>query len=229
MIDLYTAPTPNGWKVTIMLEECGLPYEAHTVDLGRGEQREPWFVELSPNARIPAIRDGDLRLFESGAILQYLAEKSGRFLPTEERRRWDVLQWLHWQMGGVGPMVGQSISFNRYIGERVPYAIARYGNESRRLFEVLDRRLEGREYVCDEISIADFAIYPWVRAHKWARVPIDGLDNVGAWLKRVRSRPGVERGLAVGVPRDEIDQWSAERKASYKRGGASMVTPVTDE
>ncbi|NQZ96933.1 MAG: glutathione S-transferase N-terminal domain-containing protein [Myxococcales bacterium] len=229
MIELYTAATPNGWKITIMLEECGIPYTVHAVDLARGEQREAWFLEISPNGRIPAIRDGDQSLFESGAILHYLAETSGRFLPTEPQRRWEVLQWLHWQMGGVGPMVGQSISFNRYIEERVPYAIERYGRESRRLFEVLERRLEGREYVCDEVSIADFALYPWVRAHKWARVSIDGLDNLSAWLKRMRSRPGVERGLAVGVPKDEIDQWSAERKASYRRGGASMVTAVGKE
>jgi GST-like protein len=229
MIELFTAATPNGWKITIMLEECGLPYEARTVDLFRGEQREARFLEISPNGRIPAIRDGDLTLFESGAILHYLAEKSGRFLPTEPERRWDVFQWLHWQMGGVGPMVGQSISFNRYIEERVPYAIERYGRESRRLFEVLERRLEGREYVCDEVSIADFALYPWVRAHKWARVSIDGLDNVSAWLQRMRARPGVERGLAVGVPKDEIDQWSAERKESYRHGGASMVTTVGED
>jgi GST-like protein len=229
MIDLYTAATPNGWKITIMLEECGLPYTVHPVNLARGEQREDGFLEISPNGRIPAIRDGAQSLFESGAILQYLAETSGRFLPTDSQRRWDVLQWLHWQMGGVGPMVGQSISFNRYIEERVPYAIERYGRESRRLFEVLDRRLEGREYVCDEVSIADFALYPWVRAYKWARVSIDGLDNLRAWLKRVRSRPGVERGLAVGVPKDEIDQWSAETKASYGRGGASIVTAVGEK
>ncbi len=127
MIELYTAATPNGWKITIMLEECGLPYEVRPIDLGRGEQRESWFLELSPNGRIPAIRDGEQTLFESGAILHYLAEKSGCFLPSEHARRWDVLQWLHWQMGGVGPMVGQSISFNRYIEERVPYAIERYG------------------------------------------------------------------------------------------------------
>lgn len=228
-IEVFTSPTPNGWKVTIMLEECGLPYEARTINLAAGEQREPWFVEVSPNGRIPAIRDGDLSIFESGAILHYLAEKSGRFLPSENKRRWDVLQWLHWQMGGVGPMVGQAISFNRYIEESVPYAIKRYVNESRRLFEVLDRRLDGRAYVCDEVSIADFALYPWVRAHKWARVSIDGLDNVGAWLKRVRSRPGVERGLAMGMPKEEIDQWSAERKAQYKRGGASIVTHVADD
>jgi len=229
MIDLYTAPTPNGWKITIMLEECGLPYEVHPVDLSRGEQHEESFLRLSPNGRIPAIRDGDLSLFESGAILQYLAEASGKFLPTERRRRWDVLQWLHWQVGGVGPMVGQSISFNRYIEESVPYAIERYGRESRRLFEVLNRRLEGREYVCDEVSIADFALYPWVRAHKWARVSIEDLDDLAAWMKRVRSRPAVERGLAVGVPAGEVDQWSAERKASYRCGGASMVTSVGDK
>jgi GST-like protein len=229
LIDLYTAPTPNGWKITIMLEECGLPYRVHPVDLSRGEQHRESFLEISPNGRIPAIRDGDLCLFESGAILQYLAEASGRFLPTEPRRRWDVLQWLHWQVGGVGPMVGQSISFNRYIDETIPYAIERYGRESRRLFEVLDRRLAGREYVCDEVSIADFALYPWVRAHKWARVSIDGLGDLAAWLERVRARPGVERGLAVGVPQGEVDQWSAARKASYRRGGASMLTPVGDE
>jgi len=229
MIDLYTAPTPNGWKITIMLEECEFPYRVHLVDLSRGEQHADSFLAISPNGRIPAIRDGDLSLFESGAILQYLAETSGRFLPSEPRRRWDVLQWLHWQMSGVGPMVGQSISFNRYITETVPYAIERYGRESRRLFEVLNHRLVGREYVCDEVSIADFALYPWVRAHKWARVSIEGLDDLAAWLVRMRSRPGVERGIAVGVPRDEIDRWSAERKASYRRGGASMITRVGDE
>lgn len=226
MIELFTSPTPNGWKVSIMLEECGLPYEHHPINLFKGEQREAAFLELSPNGRIPAIRDGDLTLFESGAILHYLAESSGQFLPTEPKRRWDVLQWLHWQMGGVGPMVGQSISFNRYIEESVPYAIERYGKESRRLFEVLDRRLEGRDYVCNEVSIADFALYPWLRAHKWARVSIEGLDNVSAWLERLRARPGVGRGLAVGVPKDEVNQWSAERKASYRRGGKSIVTEV---
>jgi GST-like protein len=126
-------------------------------------------------------------------------------------------------------MVGQSISFNRYSQESVPYASERYGRESRRLFEVLERRLDGRDYVCDEVSIADFAVYPWVRAHKWARVPVDGLDRVRAWLRRMRGRPGVDSGLAVGVPADEIDQWSPERKASYKKSGASIVTPVGDE
>ena len=226
MIELFSAPTPNGWKASIMLEECELPYTLRTIDLGRGEQREPWFLEISPNGRIPAIRDDGFPLFESGAILHYLAEKTGRFLPAQPERRWQVLQWLHWQMGGVGPMVGQSVSFQRYIPEDVPYAKKRYGNESRRLFEVLDRQLEGREYVCGEVSIADFALYPWVRAHRWARVPIEGLSNLEAWLSRVRERPGVERGLAAGVPADEIDQWSAARKASYRRGGASMVTKV---
>jgi GST-like protein len=226
MIELYTAPTPNGWKVSIMLEECELPYELNTVNLGAGEQFEPWFREICPNGRIPAIRDDGFAVFESGAILHYLAEKTGLFLPTDEKRRWQVLQWLHWQMGGVGPMVGQSVSFNRYIQEPVPYAIERYGNESRRLFEVLERQLDGREYVCDEVSIADFALYPWVRAHKWARVSIDGLVNLEAWLKRLRARPGVERGLAVGVPEDEVDQWSEERKRLYRAGGASMITKV---
>jgi GST-like protein len=226
MIELFTAPTPNGWKVSIMLEECGLPYELRTVNLGKGEQHEPWFVEVSPNGRIPAIRDDGYAVFESGAILHYLAEKSGKFLPAAAKQRFEVLQWLHWQMGGVGPMIGQSISFQRYIPEDVPYAKKRYASEGRRLLEVLDQRLGGREYVCGDVSIADFALYPWVRAHRWARIPIDGLDNVLAWLARVRARPGVERGLSVGVPKDEVDQWSAERKASYRRGGGSMVTKV---
>jgi len=223
MIELHTAATPNGWKVSIMLEECELPYSLHTVNLAKGEQRDPEFLELSPNGRIPAIRDGELTIFESGAILHYLAEKTGRFLPADPAGRWNVLQWLHWQMGGVGPMVGQSVSFNRYIEEPVPYAIERYGKESRRLFEVLDARLAGRDYVCGAASIADFALYPWVRAHKWARVPIDGLDHVQSWLKRMRSRPGVERGISVGVPKDEVDRWSAERREQYKRGGRSMI------
>ena len=226
MIELFTAPTPNGWKVNIMLEECGLPYEVRTIDLGRGEQFEDWFREICPNGRIPAIRDDGFCVFESGAILHYLAEKSGQFLSPEPKQRWRVLQWLHWQMGGVGSMVGQSVSFQRYIAEDVPYAKQRYVNESRRLFEVLDRQLEGREYVCGDVSIADFALYPWVRAHRWARVPIDGLAHVEGWLARVRARPGVGRGLAVGVPKDEVDQWSKERKASYQRGGASMITKV---
>lgn len=226
MLELFTAPTPNGWKVTIMLEECGLDYELRTLDLGKGEQREPWFLEISPNGRIPAIRDDGFPVFESGAILHYLAEKTGRFLPETPRERWRVLQWLHWQMGGVGPMVGQSISFQRYIPEDVPYAKARYVAESRRLFEVLDAQLDGRDYVCGDVSIADFAIYPWVRAHKWARVPTDGLEHVQAWQKRMRARPGVGRGLAAGVPPDEVDRWSEERRAQYKRGGASIVTPV---
>ena len=226
MLEYFTSPTPNGWKVSIMLEECELPYELHGIDLGKGEQREPWFLEISPNGRIPAIRDDGFCVFESGAILHYLAEKTGKFLPEDAKQRWRVLQWLHWQMGGVGPMVGQSVSFQRYIPEDLPYAKKRYANESRRLFEVLDRQLEGRDYVCGDVSIADFALYPWLRAHKWARVSIEGLDNLQAWLPRMRGREGVGRGLAVGVPDAEVDQWSAERKASYRRGGASMVTPV---
>ena len=227
---LFTAPTPNGWKTTIMLEEYGLPYRARALDIGRGEQFEDWYVAICPNSKIPTLVDDDFAVFESGAILQYLAEKSGRFLPTEARARSRVFQWLHWQMGGLGPMLGQSISFNRYIQESVPYAVERYGNESRRLLEVLERQLsDGREYVCEEVSIADFAIYPWVRAHKWARVPIDGLDAVAAWLTRMRARPGVGRGLAVGVPEGEVDRWSAKHKQGYTRGGAAMVTPVSSK
>ena len=229
MIELFTAATPNGWKVTIMLEECGVPYTVRTLDLSKREQFEPWYRAICPNSKIPAIRDDGYAVFESGAILHCLAEKTGLFLPKEPRARWDVIQWLYWQMGGVGPMVGQSISFNRYIPEDVPYAKARYGTESRRLFEVLEERLSGREYVCRDVSIADFALYPWVRAHKWARVSLDGLPRLEAWLKRLRARSGVDRGLRVGAPEGEVDQWSEERKRQYKRGGASIVSPAIVE
>jgi glutathione S-transferase len=226
MIELYTSATPNGWKATIMLEECGLPYTVYALDLSSGVQFEDWYAEINPNSRIPAIVDDGFRVFESGAILHYLAEKSGRFLPDNPQKKWQVLQWLHWQMANIGPMLGQCVSFNRYIAEDVPYAKARYGHESRRLFEVLDKRLAGRDYVCDEVSIADFAIFPWVRAHKWAKVSTDGLDNLQAWQKRIRARPGVHRGLMVGVPEDEMDSWSEQRRQAYKRSGASIVTPV---
>ena len=226
MIRVYSALTPNGWKVHIMLEECELPWELQLIDFEKQEQKEDWFVDISPNGRIPAIVDDGFKVFESGAILQYLAEKTGKFLPSDHAKRWEVLQWLYWQMGGLGPMLGQSVSFNRYIPEDVPYAIARYHNESRRLLEVLDRKLEGNEYICGDVSIADFACYPWVRAHKWAKVRLDGLDNVMGWMERMRARPGVERGVSAGVPEGEVHQWSEERKKSYKQRGSTIVTKV---
>ena len=200
MIDLYTASTPNGRKVSIMLEECELPYEATWFKLGELKQKEPWFLEINPNGRIPAIVDRDeedFAVFESGAILIYLAEKAGRFLPTEKKKRSMVLQWLMFQMGGVGPMQGQAHVFLRYAPEKIDYAIDRYQREVRRLYEVLNGRLTDREYLVDDYSIADIATWPWVARYEWAGVSLDGLDNLERWIARVGARPAVERGIAM--------------------------------
>lgn len=198
MIELLTAPTPNGHKVSIMLEETGLPYRVKLIDLGAREQKEPDFLALNPNGRIPVIIDreaDDFAVFESGAILVYLAEKSGRFLPTDARGRSRVLQWLMFQMGGVGPMQGQAHVFLRYAPERIPFAIARYQKETKRLYKVLDQRLSQAPYLADELSIADFATYPWVKSHPWAQVAIDDLPHLQAWLARLDGRPGVAKGM----------------------------------
>lgn len=200
MIDLYTAPTPNGHKASILLEELGLPYRVIPVDLMRGEQKRPEYLALNPNGRIPTIVDrdnGDFAVFESGAILLYLAEKSGKFLPKDVKHRSQVIQWVMFQMGGLGPMQGQANVFFRYFPEKIQPAIDRYQNETRRLYEVLERRLEGREFLCEEYSIADIANFPWVHIHDWAGVKISDLPNLSAWRGRIRSRPAVERGLAV--------------------------------
>jgi GSH-dependent disulfide-bond oxidoreductase len=199
-IDLYTAPTPNGHKASIMLEELGVPYRVHLVNLMKGDQKQPDYLKLNPNGRIPTIVDHDndgFAVFESGAILIYLAEKHGKFLPAEPRRRSEVLQWLMWQMGGIGPMQGQANVFFRYFPEKIQPAIDRYQHETRRLYEVLDRRLAGREYLCDEYSIADIACFPWINIHAWAGVSIDGLEHLQAWRKRIWERPAVVRGMAV--------------------------------
>jgi GST-like protein len=197
---LYTAATPNGWKASIMLEELGLPYTVRSLDLGKLEQKEPWFLALNPNGRIPALVDheaGDFAIFESGAILLYLAEKAGRLIPNDPKGRSTVTQWLMFQMGGVGPMMGQANVFVRYAPEKIPYAIDRYQKESRRLLEVLDRRLAEVPYLAGEYSIADIATYPWVRGHAWAELDVSGLDHLHAWLARCGERPAVQRGLAV--------------------------------
>lgn len=200
MIDLYTAATPNGHKVSIALEEMALPYEVHALSLTRGDQKQPEFLAINPNGRIPAIVDrdaGDLAVFESGAILIYLAEKTGQFLPTEAHARSRVLQWLMFQMGGVGPMMGQANVFFRYAPEKIPYAIGRYQREVRRLLEVLDKRLADVPYLAGDYSIADMATWPWARAHDWGGVSIDGLDHLQRWLRDVGERPAVVRGYAV--------------------------------
>jgi GSH-dependent disulfide-bond oxidoreductase len=206
MIDLYYWPTPNGWKISIMLEECGLPYKVIPVAIGRGDQFKPEFQALNPNGRMPAIVDHDplgggepLAMFESGAILLYLAEKTGRFMPQDVKGRYRVTQWLMWQMGGLGPMLGQNGHFALYAPEKIPYAIDRYGREARRLYAVLDGEL-GRTNDCiaGDYSIADMACYPWIMTHKAQGVTLDDYPNVGRWYASLRSRDALQRGLAVG-------------------------------
>ncbi|HEY0136355.1 MAG TPA: glutathione S-transferase N-terminal domain-containing protein [Nannocystis sp.] len=215
MIDLYTAATPNGHKISIALEEMALPYTVHALSLTAGDQKQPAFLEINPNGRIPAIVDrdnDDFAVFESGAILVYLAEKTGQFLPTDVKGRSRVMQWLMFQMGGVGPMMGQANVFFRYAPEKIPYAIGRYQREVRRLFEVLDRQLGREAHLAGDYSIADMATWPWVRAYEWSGVEIDGLDNLQRWLDAVGERPAVVRGkevptaspLAAGQSRDEL-------------------------
>ncbi len=206
MIDLYYWPTPNGWKISIMLEECGLPYRLVPVDITRRAQFAPGFLAISPNNRIPAIVDeaplagGEpIAIFESGAILQYLAEKSGRFLPAATERRYQVLQWLYWQVGGLGPMAGQNGHFLLYAQERIPYAIDRYGAEVRRLYGVMDRQLqETGRFLAGDYSIADMAAFPWVMTHKAQQLTLDPWPGLQRWFAEVRQRPQVQAGLALG-------------------------------
>jgi GST-like protein len=204
MIEVYSWPTPNGHKVHIMLEECGLPYRVHAVDIGAGDQFKPEFLAISPNNKIPAITDTDgpdgqpISLFESGAILLYLAAKSGQFLPVSTRERYEVLQWLMFQMGSVGPMLGQTHHFRIYAPEKIPYAIERYSNEARRLYGVLDKRLANSKYIGGKAySIADIAVFPWLRS--WKNQGIDWADfpHLKGWFDEVAARPAVLRGVAV--------------------------------
>lgn len=201
-IDLYTWKTSNGRKATVMLEECGLPYTIHPIDISTDVQFSPGFVAINPNSKIPAIVDPDgpdgtpYTVFESGAILMYLAEKSGRFLPQDTARRYEVIQWVMFQMGGVGPIFGQVHHFRRAAKETVPYAINRYSTECRRLYGVLNARLEGREYLAnDEISIADFCTLPWVFRHDWQQVDLAEFPNVKRWYDTLMARPALARGM----------------------------------
>jgi len=204
MIDVYFWTTPNGYKVTILLEELGLPYNAIPVHIGKGEQFTPEFLKISPNNKIPALVDHEasdgkpIALFESGAIMMYLAEKSGwRFMPADLRKRYDVIQWLMFQMGGVGPMLGQAHHFRRYAKEQIPYAIERYTSEATRLYRVLDTRLGEAEYLAGDYSIADMSVYPWLRPYKWQGQDIAAWPHLQRWYNAVRARPAVQRGLAV--------------------------------
>jgi GST-like protein len=204
MIDLYTAATPNGHKVSIALEEMGLPYRVHALSFDKKEQKTPEFLRINPNGRIPAIVDDGFAVFESGAILLYLAEKTGQLLPTDVKGRSRVIQWLMFQMGGVGPMQGQANVFFRYFPEKLQGAIDRYQHETRRLYAVLDTRLGEAEYLAGDYSIADIATFPWVRVHDWAGVSVDGLPHLQRWLAAIDARPAVQRGLQVPTrPTDE--------------------------
>lgn len=206
---LYTAATPNGWKASVMLEELGVPYDVHPIDLAMGEQKSASYVAINPNGRVPAIVDrsnGDFAVFESGAILIYLAQKYGRFLPSGRDAQSRVIQWLMFQMGGVGPMMGQANVFFRYLPEKIPVAIARYQSECRRLFEVLDTQLQGRDFICDEFSIADIAHWCWVRLYDWGGIDVSGLDSLLAWEARMAKRPGCRRGIEVPEPAGLLDE-----------------------
>lgn len=205
MIDLYYWPTPNGWKITIALEELGLPYAVRPVNIGRGEQFTPEFLAISPNNRMPAIVDHDppgggapVAVFESGAILQYLAERTGRLIPADVRGRFEVMQWLFWQVGGLGPMAGQANHFRRYAPERIPYAIDRYTNEVNRLYGVIDRRLADREWLAGDYSIADIASWPWTRGYERYGQSLDDFPNMKRWWHAMDARPAVQRAVAVG-------------------------------
>ena len=204
MIDVYTWPTPNGHKVHIMLEETGLEYRVHPINIRNGDQFQPAFLRISPNHRIPAIIDRkgpngkELSLFESGAILIYLASKSGKLLPVDMAERWATVQWLMWQMGGMGPMMGQANHFRRYAKEQLPYAVERYTNEANRLTNVLDKRLAESAYAaCDEYTIADIAIFPWLRGADARGVNIEEYPNVKRWFDKISARPAVQRGVKV--------------------------------
>ena len=218
MIDLYTAATPNGYKISIALEELDLPYMVHKLDFNKNEQKSPEFLKINPNGRIPAIIDrgnDDLAIFESGAILMYLAEKTGKLMPADVKGRYNVIQWLMFQMGGVGPMQGQANVFFRYFPEKIQPAIDRYQKEVLRLYGVLEGQLAGQDYICGELSIADIATWPWVRSYAWAGLEIDDFPNLKTWIDRLYERPSFARGITI-PPR-------AEESETLKTGSGMIV------
>ncbi|WP_334130468.1 glutathione S-transferase N-terminal domain-containing protein [Sneathiella sp.] len=205
MIDLYYWPTPNGWKISIALEEMGVPYRVVPVNIQKGEQFAPEFLKISPNNRMPAIVDHapadggpPISVFETGAILLYLADKTGKFIPADVRGRVEVTEWLMWQMSGLGPMLGQNGHFKFYATEQIPYAQERYSTEALRLYDVLDRRLEGRDYICGAYSIADMACWPWILTYKKQEIDLGEFPNIRAWYDRLKARPALRRGYEVG-------------------------------
>lgn len=225
-ITLYTAATPNGHKVSIALEELSLPYEVHVLDLAAHDQKQDWFLAINPNGRIPAIVDHEAEghaVFESGAILVWLAEKTGQLMPADARGRSQVMQWLMFQMGGVGPMMGQANVFFRYLPEKIPLAIERYQNEGRRLLSVLDQHLADHEFLAGDYSIADIANFAWARTHRWSGVDVSDLPNLQRWLKQIRSRPGVDRGLAVPPSKLDLDDSTEDDVRRFVEGARKIV------
>jgi glutathione S-transferase len=219
MIDLYTSTTPNGWKASITLEELGLPYEVHYLRLGEGDQKKPEYLKINPNGRIPTIVDRDedhFAVFESGAILIYLAEKAGRLLPAAKKPRSEVIQWLMFQMGGIGPMQGQANVFYRYFPEKLPSVISRYQNETKRLYTVLDTRLKDHEYLAGDYSIADIAHWAWVRLYYWAGVSIDDLPHLQRWMATLAAKPACQKGIAVPEPFDPAETLKLARNIIVK-------------
>jgi len=222
MIELYTAATPNGQKISIALEELKLDYTVHPIDLTQQEQKQAWYLKLNPNGRIPTIVDKsehNFSVFESGAILIYLAEKTGKLLPKDSKQRSRVIQWLMFQMSGVGPMQGQAHVFYRYAPKKIPFAIKRYQNETHRLYSVLNQQLQGKDYIAGRYSIADIATYPWVVSHEWAGVDLQGLPRLKSWLKRMAARPAVIKGMQIPV-----DDPLSKKKPDTKELGKAIIT-----
>lgn len=226
MIDLYTSATPNGWKASVTLEELGLPYTVKALDISTNVQKEDWFLKINPNGRIPAIVDtdnDDFAVFESGALMIYLAEKAGALLPTDVKGRSQVIQWLMFQMGGVGPMMGQANVFYRYFPEKIQPAIDRYQNESARLFGVLNGQLKDNEYLAGDYSIADIANFCWVRIHKWSGVDIEPFTHLQRWLTQIGERPAVIAGLNVPYNLEERMKAQAENEEEFKKKAQEML------
>ena len=238
-MELWTAATPNGWKVSIMIEELieagselGEVY-VRNIDLAKGEQFSEEFLTHNPNAKIPVLIDGKRSVMESCAILQYLAEKFPSPLLPEGEARWDVLPWVYWQAANVGPVFGNKLSYTRYMDsvadDAKAHPLERFGTEALRLAGVMEKQLRNHSWIAgDTFSIADIALYPWLRGYKWSKVDITLTPAVLDWVNRVRARPGVERGIAYGVPAGEIDRWSEERKAQYRKNGAQIANPSAD-
>ena len=226
MIDLYTASTPNGWKVSITLEELSMPYKVKEIDLIKGDQKKKSFLKINPNGRIPAIIDreeNNLAIFESGAIMIYLAEKTGKLLPSDPAKKSEVLQWLMFQMGGIGPMMGQANVFYRYFPEKLQSVIDRYQNESKRLFTVIDKHLESNQYLAQDFSIADIANWSWIRIHKWSGIEIEDLPNLKRWMDEINLRPACIKGVQIPRALELHDDENSEKIKEFEKNAKKIL------